>query len=505
VLLEGTVIGDNCVVGEGSVIHPDVKLWPRKEVEPGTTVKESIIWGNQGRRALFGRFGVTGVVNVDLTPEFAAKLGIALGGTLPLGSYVAINRDIHRSSRMLKRALISGLPGAGINVLDLGSVAIPVARYFVRKREDTVAGIHVRLSPFDQRVVDIRFIDARGMNQSKAAERAVERSFFREDFRRAYMTEIGTIEYAAQSVDLYTEGFLAQVDINVIRKARFRVVIDFSYGLAADVLAGILNQVGVEVVTLNARMDETKLAMLHNDFRANLERVSKIVHVLDADLGMQFDVGGEKLFLVDENGTILDDRTAAALMVEMALFACPGRPVAVPVTLPSCFDTIADWHQSPLIRTGNSLNHLMHAADTNAPLLAADGAGSFIFPDFHPAVDSMMAAVRLLQYLAYRNLSMSQVVEYLPKSHVAAERVACPWEEKGRVMRCLHELYGAHAHEGIDGFRIYLGGSEWVFLGPDSEAPYFTVVAEADGDERAAELVREYCRRIEEILPEHSA
>ena len=76
--------------------------------------------------------GVSGV-NVDLTPEFAAKLGAALGATLPKGSYVAINRDIHRSSRMLKRALISGLPGTGINVWDTGTVAIPVVRYFVRK------------------------------------------------------------------------------------------------------------------------------------------------------------------------------------------------------------------------------------------------------------------------------------------------------------------------------------------------------------------------------------
>ncbi|RME66459.1 MAG: nucleotidyl transferase, partial [Caldilineae bacterium] len=112
VAYEGAVIGDNCVLEEASVIHAGVKLWPNKDIEPGATVRDSIIWGSQGRRALFGQYGVTGVVNVDLTPEFAAKLGAALGAVLPLHSYVAINRDSHRSSRMLKRALISGLPSA---------------------------------------------------------------------------------------------------------------------------------------------------------------------------------------------------------------------------------------------------------------------------------------------------------------------------------------------------------------------------------------------------------
>ena len=76
---------------------------------------------------------------------------------------------------MIKRALVSGLPGTGVNVWDLGTVAIPVARYFVRNNESISSGIHVRISPFDQRVIDIRFMDAQGMNQSSTAEREIER------------------------------------------------------------------------------------------------------------------------------------------------------------------------------------------------------------------------------------------------------------------------------------------------------------------------------------------
>jgi mannose-1-phosphate guanylyltransferase/phosphomannomutase len=234
VLFEGVVLGDNSIVGEGAALHTNVKIWPDKEIEPGAIIKTSIIWGARGRRVLFGRFGVTGVVNVDLTPEFAAKLGAAFGATLPKGSTVTINRDPHRSPRMIKRAVISGLPSAGIHASDLRSMPIPVARYYT-KVTGAAGGVHVRLSPFDQRVVDIRFYDGQGRNLSKNAERGIERVFFREDFRRVYLNEIGTIDYAPQVIETYTEGFLATVNADAIRQARFKIVADYAYAPTSEV------------------------------------------------------------------------------------------------------------------------------------------------------------------------------------------------------------------------------------------------------------------------------
>ena len=194
-IFEGAVIGDGTIIGNGAVIHPNVKIWPDKEVESGATVTTSIIWGAQGRRSLFGRWGVTGLVNVDLTPEFAAKLGAAYGGMLTKGSTVTVNRDSHYTPRMIKRAIIAGLPSAGINVLDLRNVPIPVARHYTRVI-GAAGGVHVRINPFDARVVDVKFFDRRGLDLDKATERKVEGLFFREDFRRVYLEDVGRIDYA---------------------------------------------------------------------------------------------------------------------------------------------------------------------------------------------------------------------------------------------------------------------------------------------------------------------
>ncbi len=500
VAFEGVVLGESCTLGEGCVLHADVKLWPHKQVDAGATVKESIIWGTQGQRALFSRFGVSGTVNVDLTAEYAAKLGAALGAIVPKGSYIAVNRDGHRSSRMLKRALMSGLPGAGVNVWDLSAVAIPVTRHFVRSHPNTHAGIHVRLSPFDQRVVDIRFMNDQGMNLNSATERAIERNFFREDFRRAFLDEIGVIEEPYNLLEQYAEDFLRHVDGERIRQANFKVVADYSHGLAGDALANIFTKLQVDVLPLNARMNETKLAMLQDEFRANQQKVGKIVNALGADVGIQLDVGGEKIFLIDEQGNILDDITAAALMTELALYANPGRTVAALVTLPNAIETIASWHNSRVMRISNSMHQMVLTPNEANILLAIDGTGSYIFPDFQPAVDGMMATVRLLEYMAARQMPLSEIVRYLPVVNMAKAAVPCPWEFKGKVMRLLNNAYKHHHVENIDGFKLHLSPEEWVYLTPNPDKPQFELVVEAGSPLRVQELLTEYRSLIQQFI-----
>ena len=497
-IFEGVVIGDNCVVGERAVIHANVKLWPGKEVEPGATVKSSIVWGRQGRKVLFGRFGVTGVVNVDLTPEFAAKLGAAFAATLPKGSLVVINRDPHRSPRMLKRAIISGLPSGGVNVWDTRTMPMPVARYYTQVTE-AVAGVHVRLSPHDQRVVDIRFIDGDGLNLNKGAERDIERAFFSEDFRRAYMDDIGTIDYAPQVIERYTEGFMAALDAEAIRQHRFKIVVDCAYAPNALVLPSLLSALHVDVVPLNANLDESKMSVLWEEFEAGLEQLSKIVSALGTDMGVRLDVGGEKIFLVDDSGRILPDAVACAAMADLALRAAGGGVLVVPVDQSSLFEQIAVRHGGRVVRTKVDPHALMKAACQEGVIMAGDGTGSFVFPAFHPAMDGLMATAKLLELLATQQTRLSEVVARLPPSFVVKGQVSCLWEAKGTVMRLLIEQYQDSCTETIDGLKIWLADRTWVLMRPDLDRPLCHVVAEAGSTAEAAEIVEKYCRVLERL------
>ncbi len=488
---EDVVIGDNCVLDENCVVHPDVKLWPNKRIEPGAVVRESIIWGSRGRRSIFGSAGVSGVVNVDFTPEFAAKLGSSLGANLPRGSYVAINRDSHRSSRMLIRALMSGLSSAGVDVWDLGEVPVPVARHFVRTHAAAAAGVHIQLSPLDQRVVDIRFMNSRGLDQSRATERSVERSFSREDFRRAFLDEVGQIEYPADPTESYIESFLACVDSDRIRatftQTHPEIVVDTSHGLGGDTLSTILNNLNVDYLPLNG----PKLGALRDQFRHQLQHMAKIMGVLDAGVGVKLDVGGERVFLIDESGEVLDDLTAALLLLELAMYANPGAKVALPAVLPRAFETVVNRYGGQIVYTQNDLRDLMRAAAEDV-LFATDGAGHFIFPDLQPVSDGLLATVRLLEYLGLRQAAVSEIVADLPPFFMAHHRVDCPWEAKGTVMRLLNQSYQGDGVVTIDGLKIHLGTEEWVHIGPNPERPLFEIRAEAGDPERATALVKEH-------------
>ncbi len=208
VVFEGAVVGDNCIIGEGAIVRPNVKLWPNKEVEPGATVSSSIVHGQQARRTIFSRAGVSGLANIEMVPEFAGKLGAAYGSLFPKGGAVTTNRDLSRPARMIKRALISGLLSAGIDVLDIGEVPVPVARYETRL-SGALGGVHVRISPDDRRMIDVKIIDGRGLNVDKNTERKIETSFFREDYRRVPMSDIGGItDLGEPVVHRYREAFL---------------------------------------------------------------------------------------------------------------------------------------------------------------------------------------------------------------------------------------------------------------------------------------------------------
>lgn len=100
-ILEGAIVGSLCNVGEEAQISPSVRVWPSKRIESGAILNINLIWGNIAQRNLFGQQGVSGLANIDITPEFAVKLGAAYGSTLKLGSMVTVSRDQRAISRML--------------------------------------------------------------------------------------------------------------------------------------------------------------------------------------------------------------------------------------------------------------------------------------------------------------------------------------------------------------------------------------------------------------------
>ena len=496
VMFEGSVIGDNSIIQDGAIIQPNVKIWPDKEIEAGAVINTSIIWGSQGRRGLFSRFGVTGLVNVDLTPEFVTRLGAAYGAILPKGSSVCLNRDGHRTSRMIKRGINAGLPSAGINVYDINQVPLPVARYFIRNT-DAVGGVHVRVSPFDQRVIDISIFDQYGLDINKTTERKIENLFFREDYRRVYLDDIGVIEVLRNEdvIGRYMEGFNKVVNFDVVRNRKFQLVGDDAHGTTTHMLPDILERLGCEVIVLNTSGESAQASRSPDEIGKDMQRLATISSALNTDLGIRIDPSGERISVVDDRGRILDGMKMLAVMTSLFLRQYRGGTVAAPVTAPSALQHIAKRYDGYIQHTKVLSHALTTAANREGVVLVGDGRGSFVTPALQPAFDGMLAIAKLLELLATFEMRLSEVVDDLPPYYMSTTRVTCPWEHKGKVMRILSEQYRERRGKPIDGIKIDLG-KEWVLVLPDADSPLFHVVAESVSNEQAQALAEKYARVV---------
>ncbi len=493
---EGVVLGDECFVGEHAVINPGVKVYPFKTVETGAVINSSIVWESRGARQLFGRLGVSGLANVDVTPELAARVAMAYASTLKKGTTITTSRDASRAARAVKRAVMVGLNAAGVNVDDLEVATVPVTRFQVRSARSQ-GGITVRLVPGDPQSVVIRFFDAEGTDIDETTQRKIERLYYREDYRRVLAAEIGDIGFPPRALEFYTAALTTSVDIDAIRGARFKVVLDYAYGSTSFVMPNVLAKLGADVLAVNPYAS-TPGALSFEPGR-HASHVAELVQASGAHLGAVLDPDGEHLTLVDDTGHVLSDDEALFVMLSLVLDTQPEPAIALPAAAPRAAEQMCLDANASLTWTKLSPAHLMEVASQGDVTFAASQDGGFIFPGFLPAYDAVVALANLLAMLATTGLRLSKVVSGTPRFHVAHETVVTPWEQKGLVMRTLVERIKDHELLLVDGVKvIYPDG--WVLVLPDPEDPVTHVWAEADSRRDASNRAQEYARRIRQIL-----
>ncbi|MBI3455164.1 MAG: NTP transferase domain-containing protein [Candidatus Rokubacteria bacterium] len=487
---EGAVISDACRVGTEAVIRANVKVWPSKEVEDGATLAVSLVWGERWTRNLFGRYGITGLAGHEISPEFASKVGAALGAALGRHRTVITSRDHHKASRMINRALMAGLLSVGVDVQDLGVGPIPVVRYQIPAL-GLAGGTHARTSPYDPELLDIKVMDQRGMDLAPDREKSVERLFFREDFQRAPMAEVGTLSFPHQGTDRYRDGLLRFVDRDAIRRARFRLVLDYAFGSASSIFPSVLGELGVDVISLNAYLDEARISKTAEEFRRSQEQLSNIVRTLSADLGVLLDTGAEKLFLVDDKGEVLSGDLTLALVALLTMQTHPPGTIAVPVTASRVLEQLTGAHGFTLRHTRASPRALMEEASQGGMVFVGEERGGCIFPAFQPAFDAMAATVKLLEMMARLEVRLGALARSVRPSDLIRDHVPCPHERKGAIMRRLIEMARDELIELVEGVRVRLG-EDWVAAIPDPDRALFHVIAEAGTRARAQELVSRY-------------
>ncbi|MGZ4412051.1 MAG: sugar phosphate nucleotidyltransferase, partial [Gaiellaceae bacterium] len=484
---EGVAIGDYVTLGDQSVIYPGVRIYPYKEVEYGAQIHESLIWESRASNRVFAKDGVMGLVNVNLTPEVAVRLGAALGTALKRGARVVASRESSPAFRMIKRALIAGLNSTGVSVADLRTLPAPVGKHLL-KTQGYDAAFHVGASTTDPEAVQIRLFEHPGIALSAALQKEVEKHFTRQELRRVPFGQIGGITYPARARESYATELLADLDTAAIHHRGFRIVVDYGYSAASFVLPLVLGPLGVEAITAHAfESDSVSGAVL---LQETIAQARRLVGAVSADLGAVFDRSAERLYLIDERGRDVPlDQTLLLFVRLLSQRGARGR-VVVPVTTTSQVEEMLG-EGLELVRTPASLQDLTKAAAGEGVVFAGASGGGYVFPEFLPAYDAAASLCKLLELLAPLGVPFSEVVAGVPRPTLIHRVVQCPWALKGAVMRGLNERYADADVDLTDGIKIFFDERGWVQVLPDQDEPLIHVYAEGDSGEESERLADE--------------
>ncbi|AEG15247.1 Mannose-1-phosphate guanylyltransferase., Phosphomannomutase [Desulfofundulus kuznetsovii DSM 6115] len=480
---EGAVIGSDSVIQERSVVKPDVKLWPHKLVESGAVVQNSLVWGTRCPKKIFGLEGISGLVNVELTPEFACRVGAAFASAMGnRGVRLAVSSDASPASRMIKSALTCGLQSAGAQVVDLDTGITPMHRFAVRQLA-LAGGVHVRLSPHRSDHVTMIFINGKGGNISRNVERKVENLLMREDFHRAEPQAILPPEFVSAVGESYIEALMRDLDPAVLEEARFRLVVACDRDNLGPYLKHLTGKLGVTVENLDLPAG-TPPATWRN-YQETLSFLGRRVRETGAAAGALLDANGDRLVLVDERGRVIQDNLLTAL-IALIILRARGGPVVVPVTAPRAIDTLAEKYRGQVVRTKTAVHDFVEKVL---------GQDEF---QFLLNFDALGALTRILEFTAKNGITLGELVDEIPTFFMDQKEVPVPWEVKGRVIRRLIEDPPTAQLEMLDGVKVF-HPQGWALVLPDPDEPVCRVFTEGASMEIARSLSDFYIDKISQI------
>jgi mannose-1-phosphate guanylyltransferase/phosphomannomutase len=322
--------------------------------------------------------------------------------------------------------------------------------------------------------------------------------FFREDYRRPSPLRLGELEFPPRALQQYATGLVGLLDVEAIRHAGLKIVVDYAYGPYSAIGPAVLGRLGCDVLALNAFTDEQRPALTSDELDALLAELADHVKNSGSHLGALIEPGGDVLHVVDDRGRLVSqERTLLAFIKHEA--RAGARRFALPVSTSIAAESLAKEDGAIVQWTPTSVPALMARAGRGEVGFAGNSEGTLIWPAFMAAPDGLMTLCKVLE-LAARNGSVSDVIDALPEVHIEVRDVPTPWSSKGAVMRYVATAAPPGQLTLLDGVKVVEAPGRWALVIPYSDEPLCRIWAEGRTDEEAREIVDRYARLVEEAV-----
>ncbi len=489
-VLENAVIGEGTIISQGVVVKPDVKIWPHKKIEENTVVSQNLVWGSRASKTLFGFRDISGQMNIEFTPEFAARLGSAFASSLKGDPTIVISSDHTTGARLIQRGLLTGISSTGAQGIDLKEAFLPMARFAI-KYFGASGGIHVKSAANNPNKINLEFIGCDGGNISRSMEREIENLFNREDFKRCNADRLKReIEVGSFQAVFNQQGIKGISNLHKIRQGNQKIWISSPSPHILEATRAYLKELGSSVMTIypdHGKKDEEATSM-----------VNSLVEAVKGDpgsIGFFVSECGEELALVDDAGRLVD-REKYNLLAAKLLFQGGSKQLIIPYVSSRLIDELAAQYGAKVVKCkSNPASHMKDVLGT----VEETGELPLQFTLWYNGIWSIG---KILDFLIEQDISLRKLVDQVPDPHVVRREIQCDWKDKGRVMK---EMILHHQKDGIELYEGVKINDEkgWALILPDPERPLVNVFTEGYSQEYAEELSTFYSDKIRNLVGRH--
>jgi len=399
--------------------------------------------------SLFRANSIGGIFDEHLDSRAATLIGEAIGSEAASQGVerMVVGRDGRLEGPVLMSALSQGLRSAGIDVVDIGAVPIPVFNFAATELTSgngvMVTGSHYPAghNGFRTRIQNKLLTDS--------AIRSIQRRIDTQDLTS------GSGRLEEENV---IERYIERIGIDVQLERPLKVVVDCGNGIAGSVVPTVLSAIGADVIPLYADVDGSFPNHLPDPSQPeNLEDLKLCVRNFNADLGLAFDGDGDRLAAISGDGQVIwTDRVLMLLMPDIIERNAGTRVVVDSASSLALHELIQAAGGKPVVERSAEAFIEQRMRKESALLGGLFSGHLFVSERWYPFDDAIYASARLLEVLAADTRPISEIIDQLPQAEGTPE-LRVPLEQE-RAEELITELiaegdFGNAELSMVDGLR----------------------------------------------------
>ena len=446
---------------------------------------------------------IGGEVGNALTPldivRFTASYAAFIRKENRSSNTIIIGRDARISGEMVSNIVSGTLMGCGFDVLDVGLSTTPTIEVAVQLLK-SAGGIILTASHNPKQWNALKLLNAKGEFLSAADGENILSLAENDDFKFTEVDDLGNYTFDDSFNEKHIEEVLKLdlVDVDLVKSAKFKVVVDAVNSTGGFMVPNLLKKMGVECVKLFC---DPNGQFPHNPepLPENLTEISKLVVSERADFGIVVDPDVDRLALVCEDGSMFGEEYTLVTVADFVLSKTPGNTVSN-LSSTRALSDITNKHKGSYEASAvGEVNVVEKMKATNA-IIGGEGNGGVIYPEMHYGRDSLIGIALFLTQLAERNISARTLRDSYPNYFISKNKMELtPEIDLNFIFTALKEKFKHEKITIIDGLKIDFKEG-WVHLRKSNTEPIIRIYSESKGEDKANALAENMINEIKKLI-----